>query len=123
MADARSPPPSALGVSISRLIEVVEEENEVLQQHRVISHSSYTDTKNHALRELLTAQRREVPAATERALQPLLRRLSRALQMNSLLLKHHITAVGEVSDIIVNSLRDADSDGTYSRESRMLRGR
>ena len=69
------------------------------------------------------SQRREVPIATERALRPLLRRLSQALQTNSHLLKHHITAVGEVSDIIVNSLREADSDGTYSRESRMFRGR
>lgn len=123
MAATSTQLPSALVHSITRLIEVVEEENKVLELRQVVSHAGYTDRKNHALRELLAAQRRELSSEIREALRPVLQRLSGALQANARLLKHHIAAVGEVSDIIVNSLKDADSDGTYSRESRMQRGR
>lgn len=115
--------PSALKHSVTRLIEVVEEENRVLELQQIVSHAGYTDRKNHALREILAVQRRELTTENRAELRPALQRLSLALQTNAHLLKHHIAAVGEVSDIIVSSLRDAESDGTYSRESRIKRGR
>ena len=114
---------SPLGLSIMKLIEVVEEENAALRQQKIISHASYTDRKNHALRELLAAQKQQMTSVTHGPLDPSLRRLSQALQVNARLLKQHIAAVGEVSDIIVSSLREADSDGTYRREPRMQLGR
>ena len=110
---------SALGTAITRLIELVEEENNLLLQQQVFSHSGYTDRKNQALRELLIAQRREMTDVARSDLRPALQRLAAVLQVNARLLKHHIAAVGELSDIIVGSLKDADSDGTYSRSSRM----
>ena len=110
---------SALGTAITRLIELVDEENSLLLRQQVLSHSGYTDRKNQALRELLIAQRREMTDVARSDLRPVLQRLSAVLQVNARLLKHHIAAVGEVSDIIVGSLKDADSDGTYSRSSRM----
>jgi hypothetical protein len=97
------------------LIETIEEENGVLRQHKVISHAVFTDKKNHALRELMSAQRFETAPLAFPACKPLLQRLALALKVNASLLKLHIKAVGEVSDIIVSSLREADSDGTYSR--------
>ena len=110
---------SALGTAITRLIELVDEENSLLLRQQVLSHSGYTDRKNQALRELLIAQRREMTDVARSDLRPALQQLSAVLQVNARLLKHHIAAVGEVSDIIVGSLKDADSDGTYSRSSRM----
>lgn len=106
---------SVLGSAVARLVEVVEEENAVLHRQSIVSHAAFTDRKNQALRELMAAQRREGWDANAKALRPLLQSLSEALQLNARLLKHHIAAVGEVSDILVGNLRDLESDGTYTR--------
>lgn len=109
---------SVLAPALLKLIEVIDEENGVLRHQRFVSHASFTDRKNHALRELMAAQRRGSLPAAAGELASLLRKLSVSLQENARLLKLHISAVGEVSDIIVGSLREADSDGTYSRRPR-----
>lgn len=103
--------PQALG----RLVEVLEEENLVLQEHRVVLHSGFTDRKNHALRELMAASRCEMPPDAVEAVKPQIHKLSSTLRENARLLKLHIAALGEVSDIIIGSLKEAESDGTYSR--------
>ncbi len=114
---------SALGGAIAKLLDMVEEENALLQQQQIVTHGVYTDRKNQALRELLAAQRLEMTSAARQEARPVLQRLSQALQLNARLLKHHIAAVGEISDLIVVSLKDAESDGTYTRGSGMKRGR
>ena len=106
---------AALQPALQKLVEIIEEENAVLQRHRVVSHAGFTDRKNHALRDLMAIQRHNAPGPALSFCKPLLTRLSTALKVNGTLLKLHISAVGEVSDIIINSLREADSDGTYSR--------
>lgn len=106
---------SNLAPALLKLIDVIEEENAVLREHQIVFHAGFTDRKNHALRELMAAQRTDGLAETARACRPLLERLSSALRINTALLKLHIGAVGEMSDIIIGGLREADSDGTYSR--------
>ena len=112
---------SALAPSLERLIEVVEEENSALERHSVLSHGGFTDRKNQILREVMAAQRSEDLRQAAQACKGQLERLSAALRNNAALLKLHIGAVGEMSDIIIGGLRDAESDGTYSR-NRPLRG-
>lgn len=115
-------PAVALGNSVCRLLEVIEAENSALRELRMISHAGFTERKTHALRELLAARRllsgKELPEAGRTDLG----KLGLALDENARLLKRHITAVGEISDIIVSALREADSDGTYSRRSVPARG-
>ncbi|WP_421693060.1 hypothetical protein [Aestuariivirga sp.] len=113
--------PSGLTPALMKLIDVLEEENAVLSQHRLFFHGSFTDRKNQALRELMAAQKSEALSLAAQKARPLLRHLERALHDNARLLKLHITAVGEISDIIIGSLRAAESDGTYSR-SELSRG-
>jgi len=108
-------PPSSLSQAILKLIEVVEDENAALRNHQIVTHAGFTDRKNQALRELMAAQRSESPQRAASFLRHLLQQLSAALHINGELLKLHIGAVGELSDIIIGGLRDADSDGTYSR--------
>lgn len=115
MTQSMTPGHSALAAALLRLIDTVEEENSILHRQEIVSHASFTDRKNQALRELMAAQRREPAVGKDSDLHPLLRRLSRILEDNGRLLKLHIAAVGEISDVIVGSLREADSDGTYSR--------
>lgn len=105
----------AIRPALVKLVDIVEEENGALRQHKVISHGAFTARKNHALRELMSAQRCDASPSAVEACTPLLRRLASALKINAGLLKLHIKAVGEISDIIIGSLRDAESDGTYSR--------
>jgi hypothetical protein len=119
VSDASSP----LGLAVAKLLEAVEDENSALRRQEIISHAGYTDRKNQALRELMAAQRRETGLAAVDQIRPQLLRLSQALLANAKLLKHHIAAVGEISDIIVGSLREANSDGTYSREPGFRRWR
>lgn len=113
---------SALATAVEKLIGVIEEENSLLREHRVSVHAGFTDRKIHALRELMATQRAEGARQAVEAVKPLLLRLSAALGTNARLLKLHIAAVGEVSDIIIGGLREAESDGTYSR-SRNAYGR
>lgn len=110
-----SPAESVLLVAVEKLIAVIEEENALLRDHRVTLHAGFTDRKNHALRELMAAQRADGAEQAIEALRPLLQELAAALGSNARLLKIHIAAVGEVSDIIIGGLREAESDGTYSR--------
>lgn len=109
--------------AVMRLIETIEEENETLQSHRITSHSGFTDRKNQVLRELMIAQRRESADPITPELKRQLQRLREILHVNTQLLKHHISAVGEVSDIIVAGLKGAESDGTYSRDAGVTRWR
>jgi hypothetical protein len=97
------------------LLAVLEEENAILRQQQFVSHAAFTDRKNQALRELMAVQRQVNIQSAAQRMQPLLERLSEELKENARLLKLHISSVGEISDIIVGSLRQADSDGTYSR--------
>jgi hypothetical protein len=125
MMTSRPNPREGEGVSIrlalSKLIDVIEEENAVLQDHRIILHTCFTDRKNQGLRELMAAQRSDDPGRGREACKNLLERLSSALRVNASLLKLHIGAVGEMSDIIISGLREAESDGTYCR-NRQMRG-
>lgn len=113
----QSASPTGLAVALGKLLDVVETENAFLQRHDVISHASFTDKKNQALRELLAAQRSSPQEAKPAALAPLAEKLTRALKTNSRLLKIHIAALGEVSDVIIGSIREAESDGTYGRKA------
>ncbi len=106
---------SVLRVAILKVTEVVEEENSILKCLTVMPHAGFTDRKNQALRELMAAQRFEGANQSTEASRPCLEDLSAKLKENAALLKLHIGAIGEVSDIIIGSLREAESDGTYSR--------
>ena len=104
-----------LSVAIARLMDVLREENEALQQQRMVSHSGYTDRKNQAFLELMVAQRGLTARDQDLSCLGDSTNLKELLQTNARLLKLHISAVGEVSDIIIDSLREVESDGTYSR--------
>ncbi len=110
-----TPAESAIASALLRLIDTIEEENAALRRQVVVQHGGFTDRKNQALREVMVAQRRDPASCAAAHIRPHLERLSGVLGENARLLKLHIGAVGEISDIIIGSLREADSDGTYSR--------
>ena len=101
--------------TLSALLSVIEEENELLARHDVSRHAAFTERKNQALRELMLAQRAHPGIRGLAGCELLLRRIKSGLATNAGLLQLHIAAVGKMSDIIIVAMREADSDGTYSR--------
>ena len=105
----------ALTSAIRKVTKVLAEENECLANNRVGSHGNFTLLKNEALRELLAAQRSGYAEQTLGAFREELLIIKQLLATNARLLKIHIRALGDVTDIIIGGLRAAESDGTYSR--------
>ena len=112
----------ALEPALSKLVEVVRDENMLLREQRIVSHAGFADRKNQALRELMAVQKRDALAAADERIKSMLKTLASVLQENARLLKQHISVVGEISDVIVGSLKEAESDGTYSRGRAHHRG-
>lgn len=102
-------------VILDRLTRLLDEESEALARRTVERHGPYTERKNQLLRELMVAQKNCASAAALAALKAQTSAVTEALRRNQGLLKVHIDAVREVSSIIVDSIRQAESDGTYSR--------
>jgi hypothetical protein len=100
---------------LERLRQVLDEESAVLASQSLAAHGPFTERKNQLLRDLLVAQRNCPSVEALAALKPQTSALQQVLKRNQQLLKVHIDAVKEVSAIIVDSIRQADSDGTYSR--------
>lgn len=100
-----------LKATLARLKGVLEEENAALCSSAAISHAALTERKNQVLRELMAAR---AVSTLDPACEEELRQIRVLLARNAVLLKAHIAALGEVSDMIVAGLRAAESDGTYS---------
>ena len=83
-------------------------------------HAGFTDRKNQALRELMAAQRSEKLRRLPGPAGSCLERLSAALRINAALLKLAHRCCRRMSDIIIGGLREAESDGTYSRSRRLV---
>jgi len=76
------------------------------------------EAKTHLLRDLLALERNPPSPEARKTLAPLLGEIRDALVRNQSVLKAHMDAVASVSAIIVDSIRKAESDGTYSRKAR-----
>lgn len=106
---------TSLQRTLTALLTVIEDENELLARHDMARHGPFTERKNQALRELMAVQRLQPDVASSPVCKPLLARLKSSLARNANLLQLNITAVGETSAIIIRAMREAESDGTYSR--------
>jgi flagellar biosynthesis/type III secretory pathway chaperone len=103
-----------------RLEEVVQQETEALQSRRVVDLEAYNTRKSQCLLELTRALRLLEGVAPDRALMERMSRLRSLLEANRAILKMHLDAAQEISTIIADALREAESDGTYSLS---IRGR
>ena len=104
--------------AIERLEEAVEQETAALQTRAGVDLREFNDRKSQGLLELTRAMRHIEGMAPEPALVTRLTRLRTKLELNSAALKMHLDAVREVSAVMADAMRDAESDGTYSRSIR-----
>lgn len=98
---------------LDRLEETVAEETLALTQRRLVDFDEINRRKSRSLLELSRAVR-ALPDRAESALLHRLKQLRAALQRNADLLQFHLAAAQEVTAILGEALREAESDGTYS---------
>jgi hypothetical protein len=110
--------PGALGqleIIIDRLAEIIDEETAQLHRHAAVDLRDFNDRKSQGLLELTRAMRQlDSGAASDIGLRDRLSGLRAKLESNQRALKLHLEAVREISTIVSDAIRDADSDGTYS---------
>lgn len=106
---------TALIAAIRRALDVVEAETLTLRDNASADLKTFEHRKSQVLLDLERA-RQAVPAyALTEDIKELLERLRLALQDNMTLLFRHLSAVKEISDLVAQSMLDAESDGTYAR--------
>ena len=114
----RSPAISELTkAALDRLEKALDQENEALAAFDPRNLSEYSRIKTQSLLEL---QRSTTVLSRENAPPELMQSLTtlrQKLELNSWLLLLHLEAAREVTTVITSAMRDAESDGTYSRVS------
>ena len=100
--------------AIERLEEAVEQETAALNMRAGVDLREFNDRKSQGLLELTRAMRHFEGTAPEPALMTRLARLRSKLDRNSVALRMHLDAVREISAVMADAMRDAESDGTYS---------
>lgn len=100
--------------AISRLNVIIDEETAALRAKQPIDLKEFNNRKSLGLFELQNALRglNGKPPAPETRL--LFDQLNVKLEENQYLLKIHLEAVHEITSIISDTIKQADSDGTYT---------
>lgn len=114
---------AALRDSIDRLEEVVDEETTALVTRSGLDLNEFNRRKSRSLLELTRLSRAVAGKALGADLGQRLSRVGDKLERNQELLRMHLAAAQEVAGLISEALREAESDGTYSSDTRVGRGR
>lgn len=100
--------------TIERLEETLEQETTGLRARAQIDLKDFNTRKTHGLLELTRAMRHLDRGGLSDAVAARLSALRVSLEINRGVVKMHLEAVREVSTIVADAIRDAESDGTYS---------
>lgn len=100
--------------AVNRLAEVVDEETAALRAHAPIDLKISNDRKSLGLMELNRVLRLIENGKPDPETRQALKGLNEKLEANGYFLKLHMDAVRCVAEIISKTVREADSDGTYS---------
>jgi len=100
--------------AVNRLADILDEETAALRDHTPIDLKASNDRKSLGLIELNRVLHLMESMKPAPATQRILERLNAKLDANRHFLKLHMEAVREVAGIISQTIREADSDGTYS---------
>ena len=109
-----------LMITINRLQAVLEEETASLQVQATPQLTDFIAKKNQALWDLSRALRDHRQAADDPQIAARISDLARTLAINRMQLHRHLSAAQEISDILTNAIRAAESDGTYTMDGRLL---
>lgn len=104
--------------AVERLEEVLDQETVALQSRTAIDLKEFNDRKSQGLLELTRAMRHFEGAVPDEAALTRLASLRAKLEINRAALKMHLDAVREISTVVSDAMRNAESDGTYSQSIR-----
>jgi hypothetical protein len=99
---------------IERLEDVIDQETAALRSRGKYDLKDFNDRKSHGLLELSRAIRLLNGGEPDETVKSRLAVLRGKLETNRAVLKMHLDAVREISGIVADAIRDAESDGTYS---------
>lgn len=105
---------SSLETAIVRLEETLDEETAALRGRTAVDLKAFNDRKSHGLLELTRAMRVIEGAEPEPAVAARLSTLRGKLADNCAAIKLHLDAVREISTVVADAMRMAESDGTYA---------
>ncbi len=100
--------------AVTRLAGVIEEETAALRSRAAPDLKPFNDRKSLGLIELNKALRLLEGSKPDRYILDLISDLNSKLETNRHVVKLHLEAVREIATIIAQSIRDAESDGTYT---------
>jgi dsDNA-binding SOS-regulon protein len=106
----------------ARLTSTLEEENYILQDRRDLSLDAIIHKKSQLLLELMRAQKSCSPEAVASRLAGELNDFKVLMRANQRLLSVHLAAAKDVSNTILDALRQNHSDGTYEGFTYLGRG-
>ena len=112
--DTRSPVRGNIRTAVTRLIDVIGEETHALRSGEAVDLRAFNERKSLGLIELNRVLRLLENAPPDNATLGLLQQLNETLNTNRYVLTVHLEAVREVAGIISQSIRDEESDGTYT---------
>ena len=105
--------------ALLRLEKALDQENEALVAFDSQHLGEYSRIKTQSLLELQRSAASLSPDQAPPELLQLLSNLRQKLELNRWLLLLHLEAAKEVTTVITSAIRDAESDGTYSRVSNL----
>lgn len=109
--------------TIERLELLIDQETAALQSRTAVDLKDFNDRKSLGLLELTRAMRPIEGAPPDPVLHGRLLRLREKLEINRAALRTHLEAVREISTIVADAMRNAESDGTYTPSIRGGRAR
>lgn len=110
--------PELTNAALTRLEKALDEENTALSSFDPSKLAEISRIKTQCLLEL---QRPAALSGKDAELRARLRVLKQKLEFNRWLLHLHLEAAKEIASVIMSALREAESDGTYSRVSSAAR--
>jgi len=100
--------------AIDRLEETIVQETNALRERAIVDLKGFNNRKNQGLLELSRSIRHLEGGKLGEQAAARVFALRQHLEANLLVIKMHVEAVREVSTIVSDAIREADSDGTYS---------
>lgn len=100
--------------TIERLEETLEQETAGLRSRAPIDLKDFNNRKTHGLLELTRVMRHLDRGSLTPPVAARLSALRISLDVNQRIVKMHLEAVREVTAIVADAIREAESDGTYS---------
>ncbi|CAN5119454.1 hypothetical protein BH10PSE7_BH10PSE7_31040 [soil metagenome] len=103
--------------AIDRIEALVESETSALQTFKAIDLQDFNNRKNQLLLEMTRAVRALNGAPPDAPVTGRLKGLREKLAGNQAVLAMHLRAAREITNLVADTIRDSESDGTYSNSA------